>query len=642
MYPLLMVFNRLKLIAHTTRGGMSAVSVAMACGTTATVILLSACSPRSDSRMSQSSSPAGAPVSQQTEVRSEETAVAIRGLKPSGPAPSIKRELVHLDPSVDDWDSEVFSDAASQQLKRLAVAIASRTEVDRGILDPSFACGALRQENMNEVFDDGVLRVARATFDAESAPHFTWDEAFKQLIRPLAADSQLRMQFKIVHVELDGDEAKTEVHTHLVAEASHLSVQQNAVWDCRWIWPDRKGAPRLLRILLRSFEEVQRNSKQSVFVDSTQSVLPPDKSLRGQFARGIDDWRRRIDRRFGIEVIGPHGLAVGDANGDGLDDLYVCEPGGLPNRLLLQEADGSTRDVSARAAVDYLEPTHSALFIDLDNDQDQDLVLAVSRYILFLSNEGDATYTRRQMHATPSVSRSLAAADFDSDGDVDVYVCGYFARDPDENGIGLGRPMPYHDANNGSENTLLANDGEWQFRDVTKRTGLNVNNRRFSYAASWADYDRDGDQDLYVANDFGRNNLYRNDGGHFQDVASIAGVEDISAGMSVGWADYNRDGWLDVYVGNMFSSAGNRVTYQRHFGADDSSAVKSLYQRHARGNSLFRNAGDGSFADVTLNAGVNLGRWAWGCNFVDLNNDGWEDLVVGNGMVTSRDDNGDL
>ena len=125
--------------------------------------------------------------------------------------------------------------------------------------------------------------------------------------------------------------------------------------------------------------------------------------------------------------------------------------------------------------------------------------------------------------------------------------------------------MPYHDANNGVRNYLLENHGSWEFRDVTAQVGLEQNNRRFSYAASWEDFDNDGDPDLYVANDFGRNNLYRNDSGRFVDVAGQAGVEDISAGMSVTWGDYNQDGLLDIYISNMFSSAGNRITYQRQF-----------------------------------------------------------------------------
>ncbi len=112
--------------------------------------------------------------------------------------------------------------------------------------------------------------------------------------------------------------------------------------------------------------------------------------------------------------------------------------------------------------------------------------------------------------------------------------------------------------------------------------------------------------------------------------------------MSVSWGDYNRDGRPDLYVGNMFSSAGQRITYQRQFREGASDSTRASYQRHARGNSLFENAGDGTFRDVSVEAGVTMGRWAWSSNFVDINNDGWEDLVVANGMVTGPDDPGDL
>ena len=160
-------------------------------------------------------------------------------------------------------------------------------------------------------------------------------------------------------------------------------------------------------------------------------------------------------------------------------------------------------------------------------------------------------------------------------------------------------------------------------------------------AAAWDDYDNDGDQDLYVANDFGRNNLYQNVGGRFTDVAAQAGVEDIATGMSVSWGDYNRDGLMDVYVGNMYSSAGNRVTYQRKLIETQSDQVVAQVQRMARGNTLFANVGDHAFRDVSELAAVTMGRWAWASKFVDLNNDGWQDLVITNGYVTNTD-SGDL
>lgn len=170
---------------------------------------------------------------------------------------------------------------------------------------------------------------------------------------------------------------------------------------------------------------------------------------------------------------------------------------------------------------------------------------------------------------------------------------------------------------------------------------MDENNRRFSYAAAWDDYDNDGDLDLYVANDFGRNNLYQNQGGHFKDVAADAGVEDIGPGMSSCWSDYNNDGLVDLYVSNMFSSAGNRITQQQQFQQQADDETRSAFRRHARGNSLFANLGDGRFQDVAVPAGVVLGRWAWGSKFADLNHDGWQDLIVTNGFIT-QEDSGDL
>ena len=186
-------------------------------------------------------------------------------------------------------------------------------------------------------------------------------------------------------------------------------------------------------------------------------------------------------------------------------------------------------------------------------------------------NVGQGRFEVRRMVDTNANLMSLSAADYDQDGDLDLYVCGY-TPGPDAGATDIfANPVPYHDANNGAKNFLLRNDGGLDFVDVTAEVGLDQNNRKFSFAAAWEDYDNDGDLDLYVANDFGRKNLYRNDGvgsvtgGRFRDVAAEAGVEDIGAGMSVSFGDYDRDGRMDLYVGNMFSSAGNRIAFQKGF-----------------------------------------------------------------------------
>ena len=110
---------------------------------------------------------------------------------------------------------------------------------------------------------------------------------------------------------------------------------------------------------------------------------------------------------------------------------------------------------------------------------------------------------------------------------------------------------------------------------------------------------------------------------------------------SVTWSDFDRDGWLDVYVSNMWSAAGNRIAFQPRFKRGAPAEVKQRLQRFARGNTLLRNRGDGTFLDVSAPAGVEMGRWSWCSQFADINNDGWEDLLVANGYITG-DDSGDL
>jgi hypothetical protein len=304
----------------------------------------------------------------------------------------------------------------------------------------------------------------------------------------------------------------------------------------------------------------------------------------------------------------------------------------------VQQPDGTARDISAEAHLDFLDDSTGALLVDLDNDGDQDLVVAIDPVLQIAENDGTGRF---QLHAPLEVNTdalSLCAADYDADSDLDVYVCGYNVRKQDGTDRGLPFPMPYHDANNGGRNVLLRNEGGFRFVDVTREVGLDVNNTRFSMAAAWEVFDNDGDQDLYVANDFGRNNLYRNDGERFTDIAAEAGVEDVGSGMSVSWDDYNRDGLMDLYVGNMWSSAGNRVTYQPKFSTGKADGTVNQIRRMAKGNTLFQNGSEDGrpmFADVSEEEAVEMGRWAWASKFVDLTNDGWPDLLVANGFVSN-------
>ena len=455
--------------------------------------------------------------------------------------------------------------------------------------------------------------------------------------------ADVRGKAKIFSIQSSGDQFETRVHLSLSGHDGRHALQKTAVWRC--LWRRQSDAYRLVSIAGEDYEEVLVTGGPW-FRDVTEAVLGDTQAYREQLRYGNDHWLDRLENQWGIIPAGYHGLAVGDVNGDGWDDLFVAQPGGilagLPNRLLVQQPDGTLLDQSELAGLNWTVETHGGLFVDLDNDGDQDLAVATVFGIVFCENDGAGRFERRAVKLAPEAPpMSLAAADFDQDGDLDVYACCYAQR---ASSPLMGRPVPYHDANNGGRNMCFRNDRDWRFRDVTLEVGLDQNNHRFSYAAAWEDYDNDGDLDLYVANDYGRNNLYRNEAGQFTDVAAELGVEDISAGMSVDWADYNRDGWMDLYVGNMWSSAGNRVAYQRNFQAGADSATKAGFQRHARGNSLFANqlgAGKMSFEDRSIAAGVTLGRWAWSSQFADINNDGLEDVYVANGFIT-QEDSGDL
>ncbi len=587
------------------------------------------------------------------------------------PAPgersAIEREAEKLYPG-EDWKSEHLSSRTTERLGWLTHPPKSIEFVK--LVAPGFKCGPLRPSGLEAVFESGRLTVYRrargaAAADAEDAVSgLTGGAALEAALATLGAlfePEGMELTIKATGIEVlmpdDGGQPSPKFRTRALVEVSGPLAQSpgraqlQAEWLCTWSTPgaaeEPGDAPLLLGLEVERYQEShlapERGNAPTLFVDATAEAMGKTACFGPQFLFGVEYWAKRLTRTVDYFLTGHQGLAVGDVNGDGLEDLYLCDGGGMPNRLFVQNPDGTVRDASAAAGVDFFESSRSALLLDLDNDGDQDLVVATVAIIVFAENNGRGTFTMRGGHLGASYPTSISAADYDNDGDLDLYVCVYEgnANGAGTRGIVGHTPVPFNDAENGGRNILLENLGDFRFADVTGRTGLEMNNTRWSLAASWEDYDRDGDADLYVANDFGRNCLYRNDRGadgrpRFTEVGGPAGVEDTAAGMSVAWGDYNRDGRADLYVGNMFSSAGNRISYQRNFGPGQSASAVSGMQRMARGNSLFAgNADFAGFADMSETAGVTMGRWAWSSVFADLNNDGWEDIVVANGMMTA-------
>ncbi len=387
-------------------------------------------------------------------------------------------------------------------------------------------------------------------------------------------------------------------------------------------------------------EETVSRARQPIFVDVSSQALGRVESYRSQLLAGVDYWRTVLDGATGIDVYGNNGVAAGDYDGDGFDDLYICQPSGLPNRLYRNRGDGTFEDVTEAAGVGVLDGTACALFADFENKGLQDLLVVCAGGPLLFVNQGNGKFLPKrdafQFAKPPQGTFTHAAvADCDGDGRLDIYFCLYSYY------LGLDQyhyPAPYFDARNGPPNFLLHNEGNGVFADRTEAAGMNAENDRYSFACAWNDYNGDGHADLYVANDFGRSNLYRNNGnGSFTAVSSEAHVNDVGAGMSASWLDFNNDGRPDIYVSNMWSAAGSRVTEQAIFHENDSEAIRANYSRHMGGNWLYKNLGDGKFENVSMAAGVEMGRWAWSSDSWDFDHDGNADLYIANGYISGTD-----
>ena len=552
------------------------------------------------------------------------------------------------DAGADGWSTEELSAAADERLKGLTMYfVGSQKTPERKLAEiaaSDLILEPLRPPNLDTVFEDPAFLIRRAE-DGKEARVLTGLKAFEAELSRLTGfvknPTEVSTKVKVFKIDAGEKIIKTSAYIQTWGKCQSGTFQMNATWDCDWVVVN--GVMALGKISVDDYLEVVGSgagNKAPMFNDCTEAVLGGTPDFYEQLTPSMEQWLHLIEIQYHINIGGWEGISIADVNGDGLDDLYLPQPGGLPNRLFIQQPDGTCRDHSRESATDWLNQSHGAVFADLDNDGDQDLIVGVHDGLVVMSNDGTGKFTTRSGLILPAaVPYSITVADYDIDGDLDIFASCYDRRSGVNRQRIFAKAIPYHDANNGGRNVLLRNEttpaqGPWAFRYVTGEAGLEENNRRFSYASAWEDYDNDGDLDLYVANDFGRNNLYRNDGGKFKDVAPTAGVEDLSAGMSVTWTDYNNDGWMDIYVSNMFSSAGNRIAFQREFQSDADGSTKGLFQRHARGNTLFENAKDGTFRDVSLEANVTLGRWAWGSRFVDINNDGWQDILVANGFLT--------
>ena len=337
------------------------------------------------------------------------------------------------------------------------------------------------------------------------------------------------------------------------------------------------------------------------------------------------------------------GVAVGDADGDGCEDLVLS---GSPDLVYYRSrCDGTFEDATRAAGLPnpYPAAASGVVFFDYDNDGWADLfVTAVSGGDRLYRNTGGGRFldVTEQAGIPPGRWGSMpVVADYDRDGYLDVYIARMGDHEHDS-------PTPPSDATNGVRGTLLHNQGDGTFADVSKRAG--VDSPGWDMAAAWGDYTGDGWPDLYVANEFGNNRLYRNEqDGTFSDQAEPAGALDGGSAMGITWGDIDGDGDLDLYVSGMHANSGWSLFhpdfplpipwYYRLLGNfTDAVQIRAdeITDQLSRGSTLLRNDGDGRFTDISDVAGVRDGQWGWAAEFLDYDNDGRLDLYAVNGFIT--------
>jgi len=564
-------------------------------------------------------------------------------LTPHYPAHSLLDEVLrYVRPGSDEYAVEKYASEISLLLtewaKQLKISCPALSTIAQ-FLDPLIEGSSLKPANEVALRSGGAIDVLRREFGpgiVRGRARFldAINSYFAQMSRAETAE------FEIIGIgETDSPSViRADVRYSLIGVSKNGSREQRiGTWTTHWV-PDPSGAWRLRR-WDATYESVSR-AREPLFIDVTEHALGGIPSYREQMLHGVDHWRTVLDSACGIDVYGNNGIAVGDFDNDGRDDIYVCQPAGLPNRLYRNRGDGTFEDVTEQSGLGVWDATACALFADFQNRGLQDLLVVCGSGPLLFVNQGNGKFSLKHdsfqfERPAQGTFTHAAVADYDRDGQLDIYFCLYSYY------LGLDQyhyPAPYFDARNGPPNVLFHNEGNGIFRDRTETVGLNVDNDRYSFACAWGDLNSNGWPDLYVANDFGRSNLYRNKGdGTFTTISKEAGVEDVGAGMSACWFDADNDGKQDIYVSNMWSAAGIRLAQQKIFQEKQPENIRALDRQHASGNSFYRNQGNGHFENVSSRAGVDMGRWAWSSEAWDFDHDGYTDLYVANGYISGAD-----
>jgi len=319
--------------------------------------------------------------------------------------PTLESALRHLEAGHDAFPEEKTAEELAGRLEGLAAALRERPgrgpEALDSLLAPEFKGGRLSPADEASVGNGPQLEIFRArAFPSE----LVLDRAsFGKEIAGLVSDLEsVRVgELLITGIDVAGvaDPLVRTLVRFDLAGAARGGGRADRVghWQMRW----RRGADGAWRVVeWTALDHLRSHAPAPIFTEVTETALGGNVSFRRQLVPGLDYWAANLDAVFTPRGMGHHGVSVGDFDGDGLDDIYVSQPEGLPNRLFRNKGDGTFEDVTEAAGVGVLDRTSEALFADVDNDGDQDLILLTQAGPLLFVNDGKGHFTRRRWRTT--------------------------------------------------------------------------------------------------------------------------------------------------------------------------------------------------------------------------------------------------